>query len=129
MHLCSPGLLRGCIMKREKENYLDFVPVINPRNQWKESNSTITIDIVHKGFYSSVAQRFFHTPRVSHIDLDKYGSFVWRQIDGSRNVGDIADRVKQRFGKDAEPLYGRLIKFIQILNNNKFVLYEGRDKL
>ena len=113
---------------RQSDNYLDYIPVIDPRNTWSESEGTVTIHMVHRGFYAWIAQRFFHRPRVSHIDLDTMGSFIFPLIDGKRTVGDIAELVKAEFGKDAEPLYERLAKYMQILRNNGFIYYAGKDR-
>ena len=115
--------------KKNKENYLDYVPAISPKNTWSVEGEKVTIHMVHWGFYASIAQKFFHRPRVSHIDLDKQGSFVFQQIDGKRTVGEIALLVKDKFGKEAEPLYDRLVKYMQILHNNGFIYYEGKDKI
>ena len=71
----------------------------------------------------TIAQKIFKKPRISHIALDKYGSFVWQQMDGKRNVYDISKLVSERFGKDAEPVVERLVKYIQILYQNKFIGY------
>lgn len=73
--------------KKKSENYLDFIPVINPKNDWSEGEDGIaTIHMVHRGFYATIAQKVFHTPRVSHIKLDEYGSFLWKRINGERTV-------------------------------------------
>ena len=116
--------------KKKQQNYLDFVPVINPKNTWAADEAgVVTIHMVHRGFYASIAQKFFHTPRVSHIKLDEYGSFLWKEMDGERSVGQLALKMKERFGEQAEPLYDRLVKYMQILHNNQFVLFRGKDKV
>ena len=115
--------------KKQQENYLDYVPVISDMNTWSMDDSgMVTIHMVHRGFYATIAQKFFHRPRVSHIDLDTQGSFVFRNIDGKRTVGDLAMLVKAQFGADAEPLYERLVKYVQILRNNGFIYIQGKDK-
>ena len=111
---------------KKGENYLDFVPVTNPKNSWDAADGKVTIHMVHRGFYASIAQKVFHTPRVSHIDLDEYGSYLWTQIDGQRTVGQLGDLLKLQFGDRAEPLYDRLVKYVQILHNNEFILFAGR---
>ena len=116
-------------MAKKRENYLDFVPVVDPRNTWDEKDGKVTINMVHRGFYNKIAQKVFHTPRVSHIDLDEYGSFLWLQIDGTRTVGDMARAMKKQFGDKAEPVYDRLVKYMQILRNNQFILLRGKDKI
>lgn len=117
-------------MAKKRENYLEYVPVVNPENTWdvKEDTGLVTIHMTNRGFYNRLAQRFFHTPRVSHIDLDAYGSFLWRRIDGQRTVGQLAELMKTEFGQGAEPLYDRLVKYMQILRNNRFVLMRGKDR-
>ena len=115
---------------KKQKNYLDFVPIINPRNDWSQDDQgVVTIHMIHRGFYAAIAQKFFHTPRVSHIKLDEYGSFLWKEIDGTRSVGDLALQMKERFGDGAEPLYDRLVKYMQILRNNQFILFQGKDRV
>ena len=115
--------------KKTSDNYLEYVPVIDPRNTWSEMDGKITIHMVHRGFYAAIAQKFFHTPRVSHIDLDRYGSFLWTRIDGKKTVGQLALELKEQFGQEAEPLYDRLVKYMQILHNNHFILLGGKDRI
>lgn len=114
--------------KKSRENYLDYIPVISEKNTWSEENGKVTIHMVHRGFYAAIAQNFFHRPRVSHIDLDEMGSFIFPLIDGQRTVGDIALLVHEKFGEKADPLYERLAKYMQILRNNGFIRYAGKDK-
>lgn len=116
-------------MAKKKENFLDFIPVINPKNTWDNNDGKVVVHMVHRGFYAAIAQKFFHTPRVSHIDLDEYGSYLWTRIDGKKTVGSLADEMKAQFGEKAEPLYDRLVKYIQILRNNEFILLQGKDKM
>ena len=116
-------------MAKKQENYLDFIPAISEKNSWdRDETGKVTIHMVHRGFYAWIAQKFFRRPRVSHIDLDTKGSFIYPLIDGKRTVGDIAELVKAEFGKDAEPLYERLAKYMQILRNNGFIYYAGKDR-
>ena len=42
--------------KKQAENYLDFVPVPNPRNTWSEEDGIVTIHMVHRGLYDRLAQ-------------------------------------------------------------------------
>ena len=91
-----------------KDNYLDKIPVRNGDFAWTENNGLVTVQQENTGVYNTLAQKFFKSPRVSNVDLDKFGSFVWLQIDGERSIYEIGVLVKAKFGKDAEPLYERL---------------------
>lgn len=117
-------------MAKKKENYLDFIPVVNGQNTWdRGEDGVVTIHMVNRGFYNTLAKKLFHTPRVSHIKLDEYGSFLWMRIDGVKTVGQLALELKEAYGEKAEPLYDRLVKYMQILRNNRFILFVGRDQV
>ncbi|MDI6765802.1 MAG: PqqD family protein [Bacteroidota bacterium] len=49
------------------------------------------------------------------VKLDEYGSFVWKQIDGRITVNEIVERLRLKFGAEAEPAVDRVAKFIQHL--------------
>ena len=107
------------------KNYLEQIPVRNPGFPWKENEQGIvTVDMVHRGFFQMLAQKLWVTPKVSHIKLDCFGSFVWKQIDGNRNLIEIGVMVKEEFGEKCEPLYERLAKYFEMLKNNKFVEFK-----
>ena len=115
-------------MAKKRDNFLDYIPAVSPRNTWEaDETGTVTIHMVHRGFYAWLAQRFFRRPRVSRIRLDAMGSFVFQRIDGKRTVGALAELVKTEFGEDAEPLYGRLVHYLKILRNNGLIDYVGKD--
>ena len=110
--------------KRKDQNYLEKVPVRNPEFAWKEDDQgMVTVDMVHKGIFDRLAQKLWVTPKVSHVKLDRFGSFVWKQMDGSRNIIDIGVLVREEFADQAEPLYERLAEFVKMLRDNRFVTF------
>ena len=110
---------------KDNRNYLDFVPRKNPSLPWnQDDDGIVTVEVTHRGIAAKVAQVAFNRPKVSHIKLDAFGSFIWQQIDGVRNIYEIGQEVKGRFGKDAEPLYERLVSFFRILAENKYITYK-----
>ena len=116
-------------MSSRKKNFMDFIPVCNPGYSWDaDKKGIVTVHVVNQGFYNRIAQKFFHRPRVSHSALDEYGSFVWRKMDGERSVYEISKLVSAHFGKDAEPVVERVVKYIQILYQNKFIGYVKKKK-
>ena len=108
---------------KKNNNFLDYILKHSNKITWSQNDGLVTVDMYHKGFFHSIAQRFFKRPKVSHIALEKFGSFIWLQIDGAKTVGDIAGLVKDKFGDEAEPLYDRLVNYIIILKNNGFITY------
>lgn len=112
-------------MGRKKKNFMDFIPVRNPAYQWDaDKKGIVTVHVVNQGFYNWIAQKIFHKPKISHIALDEYGSFVWKNMDGTRSVYEISKLVSQEFGKEAEPVTERLVKYIRILYQNRFIGYK-----
>lgn len=117
-------------MKKKKvisANYLDFVPRHRPSLQYTMDNQgKITLLQENKGVFHFLAQKILKKPKVSQIHLDEMGNFVWPLIDGTRTVYEIAELVKAEFGDKAEPLYERIVQYIQTLENYGFI--EVREK-
>lgn len=109
-------------MKKNTENYLEKTPCYKDRIVWsQDENGLVTLEIQNRGFANFVAQKLLKKPKVSYIHLEQFGSFVWLQIDGKRNIIEIGEQVKLQFGKKAEPLYERLATYIKTLESNKFI--------
>ena len=113
--------------KKQKENFLDYIP--RPNRLFETSvNKAGHMEILteHRGFYHTIAQKIFKKPRFSHIELDDFGTFVWNQMDGERDIYQIGANVREHFGEKAEPLYERLSKFIRILHDQHYIVYENK---
>lgn len=109
---------------RNKANYLDYIPVCAPEYSWRhDQQNRVIVEVENKGFYNCIAQKIFKRPRISHISLDEYGSFVWQQMDGQRTIYEIAGLVRQTFGPAAEPVAERLSQYFQVLYRNHFIGY------
>jgi len=68
-------------------------------------------------------QRFFRKlkfriPEYKKITLDEYGSYVFLQIDGRKNVKDIGEDLEAKYGDKAHPLYERLLLFLNHMDVN-----------
>ena len=113
-------------MKKRKEviskNYLEKIPSRPEHIMWNaDENGIVTLDIENTGFMNRMAQKLFRKPKVSHIHLDEMGSFVWPLLDGEKNIIELGELVKERFGDKANPLYERLAKYFQILDSYQFI--------
>lgn len=101
---------------------MDYIPVRNADYTFTKNNrGLVTIRVPNTGWINRMACRFFGMPEVSIIRLDAYGSYIWEQIDGKRDVQALACLMKERFGEKAEPLYERLIRFLETLRENKYI--------
>ncbi len=111
-------------MKKKKieENYLDYIPKRSQEVNWRnKEDGLIQIVVDRDSLYERIVRKLFFTPDSYKIDLDIMGTFIWNSIDGKRSLYDIAGLLQTKFGEDAEPLYQRLIQYINILKNNKFI--------
>lgn len=107
---------------KKTDNYLELVPRRSDRYTWTENKDGIVRIIIPRDKpLDRIVRAFFKTPENMKIDLDSYGSAVWKAIDGKRNVGEVGDCMKTAFGDSIEPLYERLGTFINQLRNNKFI--------
>ena len=111
--------------KKISKNYLDYVPVKNPEIEYETAeNGRVTLFIEWKGFHNRIAQKFFHRPRISDIKMDELGSFVWLAIDGAKDVHQLSTELDARFPKMEKSL-SRLIKFLEILHDNRLIHWKG----
>jgi hypothetical protein len=117
--------------KKASENFLEFIPEHSSASvfSWKENEQgMVTFAIEHNTIYDRVAQKLFHTPHVTSVDLDEYGSFLWKRIDGKTSVKDLAHAFREQYGEAVEPLYDRIVKYMAMLHNGGFIRYVGKEK-
>lgn len=108
--------------KKLKENYLDYIPKKTDIINWKNiEDDLVQIIVPRDSLFEKLVRKLFFTPDSYKVDLDIIGSFIWRHIDGKRSLYDISQLLKNEFGQEVEPLYKRLIQYINILKNNKFI--------
>ena len=103
------------------KNYLENIPKRTDIKWEKDDGGLVTLIVENKGWVNRIAQVFFKRPNFSNIHLDENGSFVWLLIDGETDIIKIGEKVKERFGENAEPLYERLAQFFKMLEGYHFV--------
>ncbi|MBW4829064.1 MAG: PqqD family protein [Clostridiaceae bacterium] len=109
-------------MAKKKENYLDYIPLKSEKIDWRKREDGLTQLIIYRdSLLDKIVRKLFFTSDKYVVDLDSLGSFVWDSIDGKKSVYEISKLVKAEFGEDAEPIYDRLIEYMIILKNNKFI--------
>ncbi len=91
------------------------------RYEWEEKNELITVlvkkplNLIEKVFFRKMLNKPFR------IDLDKVGSFVWKNCTGDKTVGEIVQLCKEEFGDEVEPAEERVKLFIEQLNKNRMI--------
>ena len=106
-------------------NLLDLVPVKNI--QWEKTEDGLVVLLKPKFQHPFFKKHVL--PRLKRpyfkVKLDAVGSFVWEQCDGKQTVQEVAQNLKEKFGEEVEPLYDRIALFLQNLEKNRFIYYEG----
>ena len=52
------------------------------------------------------------------MELDEYGSFIFLQIDGKKNVKELGIKLEEKYGGESHPLYERLLLFLNHIDVN-----------
>ncbi|MGL5507089.1 MAG: PqqD family peptide modification chaperone [Paraclostridium sp.] len=60
----------------------------------------------------------FKIPMYKKIELDEYSSEVFLQIDGYKTVKKIGENLEGKFGDQVNPLYERLLVFLNHIEEN-----------
>jgi hypothetical protein len=108
--------------KVKEVNFLELVP--RKSREWEiEDNRVIVLVPKFDSRISRWLLRFMREPNFK-IKLDKYSAFVWKEINGKRNIEKIGLRFKENFGEEIEPLFDRLLIFFRKMENQKLVDYE-----
>lgn len=114
--------------KKQPKNYLDLIPVRAEGLAWiRDDEDIVVLEVENTGIFNRIAQKLFKRPKVTKVHMEQFGSFLWPLINGERTVKELADLLKERFGEEAEPLYPRVAKYMQIMESYHFIsLSEGQ---
>lgn len=108
--------------KKQQKNYLDLIPERASGLAWTQDDEGIVVlEVENTGVFNRMAQKFFKRPKVTKVHMEQFGSFIWPFIDGKRTVTELANLLKERFGEEAEPLYPRVAKYMQIMESYHFI--------
>ena len=115
-------MAKQTIAKKLEANFMDCVSEHNNKWPWRESGKgRVTIDMEHTGFFPMIAQKFFNKPRVSHVQLDKYGSAFWKAVDGEHTVLDVLRIMEEQFPDEKDAMQARVVTFCRTLEINKLI--------
>ncbi|GAA3640706.1 PqqD family peptide modification chaperone [Asaccharospora irregularis] len=86
-----------------------------------ELNEDGTVTILEKQDHK--IQKFFRKlkfkiPKYKKVTLDEYSSTVFTQINGKRTVKEIGEILEIKYGEKIQPLYERLLVFLNHINVN-----------
>lgn len=106
------------------KNTLELTPI---RNFIFETDKQFQVTIIIPKFQNKFIIKYFVPLLKSKdikLDLDKYGSFAWLQMDGNTSVGTIAVRMIEKFGEDFQQAEYRLSNFITQLYEQRLITFQ-----
>ena len=102
---------------------LDRIPYKNVDYEYDEKNKNYIILMSHEGLNHKIAQKLFKRPKITRVKFKGIGNIVWESINGENSIEDIAKILKETYGEKSEPLYERLLIYLDNLEKNKFIKY------
>jgi len=108
----------------KKENFLEYVPVMNCPWAKDDKGRVYLIKEKTKNKVLKKVIGWVGRSQEFHIHLDDLGSAAWLQADGRRTILEIAAFLKQG-GGELSQAEGRLAKFFAMLARDGFVRWGG----
>lgn len=106
-------------MKKD-DNFLLYIPSIKHKN-FEIKDGLVYLIFMHDKPSERFIRWLVKKPLKSDIKLDETGSFVWKSIDGKRNIYEIGKLMQDKFGEKCEPVYDRLIMYLRYLIRRSWV--------
>ena len=105
-------------------NYLELTPVRNYEHLVEE-NGLVSVFVpkfdikwIDKIMSKIIKSRFFKAK------LDEFGTETWLEMDGTKSVQFISNRLSQKFGEKIYPVDERLTKFLSELYKYSFITFK-----
>jgi hypothetical protein len=107
-------------MNDQSDIYLKNIPVVKENLVFETNDQLVSIvSYQDRGIQKFLRKFKFKIPGVSKIELDKFSSFIFLQINGERNIYEIGQVLKKEYDEEIEPLYERLLIFLEFIKNQK----------
>lgn len=108
----------------ERKEMLSVVPIKNPEVSWEENKAGwVRIKSERNDLFYSTIKKLTGRVRIDRIPLDRYGSFIWRNIDGKHTIGEIKDLLQEQEDEEIECLEERVLRYFEELKKHQFVVY------
>jgi hypothetical protein len=108
----------GLFKRKKPVNLLSMRPSLNEHYSLIKSGDSETLVIPRTSWIEKIGVRWLNQAAGHRYRLDPLSSFVLKRCNGEYTVGEIEADLRTEFGEAAEPTLNRLVKFLQILDNN-----------
>ena len=117
--------------RSEVNDPFDAVPVIAPgveARQDGQEHFQVRRTSKKKSGLAGVLARKFGFERAVRANLDKMGSFYWRQIDGRKDLARIEKKLRRHFRLSRQQSRGATVKFTKALMERGLILLKVTRK-
>ncbi len=114
-------------MRKKDRKNINFLKLIPERNidfeEGENGKITLILEKTKNPIIKAIIS-FFNKSQYFRIHLDQKGSFIWKLVDGEKNMEDIISALKENFGEE-EKLLDRLKLFFIQLEKSKFIRFKN----
>ena len=113
----------------QNDPYLILIPSISDTVEFKlegENQNVVVYIKQDKKLQKFFRKLKFKIPEYKTIKFDEYSSSVFKLIDGKTTIYEIGIKLQEQYGDGVEPLYERLVTFIEYLTvQSRWVTLDG----
>ena len=107
-------------MNAETDQLLERVYQMKPGLQYEVRDGIVFVIKKQDAWIQRMLRKIkYKIPETSEMELDQYGSFIFLQIDGERNVRGIGERLGEAYEEANNQLYDRLLLYLNHLEKNE----------
>jgi hypothetical protein len=105
------------------KDYTLLIPIINEENTWKMEDDKVIITKEKNKIFKKIFSNK-KCKEKSEIELGGYGSFVWKKIDGEKNISEIVDEIVREMGEEKETACKRAAIFFEMLRVHRLISFK-----
>ncbi len=118
-------------MKQKKrvssENYLERIPYRTLETWSADENGIVTLEKENTGVCNRIFQKLFRKPKISYVHLEKSGSYLWKQMDGTLTIAQLSEKADEDLGHEENRVYG-VAEYMRILESYHFIAFRNQKK-
>jgi hypothetical protein len=111
----------------EQTNLLELMPI--RQASWSEVEGRVVIEREKPAGAGQIRAKLRYWLAVRKIRLDDRGSLVWKLLDGSHSVADVAVALREEYGEKVEPAEERAGTLIRMLHKEDLLAYPEWDEI
>lgn len=106
-----------------REEMFQSIPMKSPEVSWEESKTgRIRLKVERKNTIYRIIKIFTGKVMIDKVPLDRYGSFIWKHVDGKTSVQKMQELLEDEYGEELEDVRERTYRYFRSLVEYEFVV-------